>query len=65
MSWRRLLSGEVISINQVTLVVRTVIAHIHFTMSGYYCFVPLPGSSFECAKAFGSANMEVSLVLRR
>lgn len=43
MSWRRLLSQEVISINQVTVVVRTAITHIHFTTRGvYYCFVLLP-----------------------
>lgn len=43
MSWRRSLSGEVISIKQVTAVaVSTVITHIHFTVRGCYCFVPLP-----------------------
>lgn len=60
MSWRRLLSGEVISIKQVTVVVvRTVIIHIHFTMSGYYCFVP----AVRWVKR--AANMEVLLLLWR
>lgn len=58
MSWRRLLSGEVISTTHVTVVVvRTVSTHIHFTMSGYYSFL----HSGRWVKR--SENMEVLLLL--